>query len=569
MRTHDAGAVAFSHGPKGVYDAAAVTFARDDPTVRVAVYSGMTVGTAEFIARANTLAQSASTLGYHVETLMWEDQWYNSTQWLTPLHDVDVLVVAGALGSSDATALRAACDEAECHFIVHPQYFGEIGVDSTYGDGGVVEDFGLCSTAGSGRYSDTNIIADGCDYAFLSTHPSHSFAAGDYNLYNDEAPAGLSTGTTFVGTGIGWHTSTQEEQLSSTEAAYCYVVLQEGTTDYSTGGVVRRRSMIWGGGIKFVSDESTGSVRLVGETLYWMLSTAPLIPYLGGIWGQNSVTLDAGPYRHVDPSKSHAATRWQIDYSTGDWSSPIVETGWSTHLYQYTSTAILPGVAYKARVAFLDSSDGESRWSAGQGAVSATVEAEAGIKVEMISSTGGVLGSYYYWTNSYAYVERVVEALQPPADTVAVRLTPVKQGTADRGVCAKEVYVESGSIAAGYHPAPLYPARDTDARLPPSWADLGTSTSTGVAVDFSTARHQAITMAHNVTFSFSGYQAGGRYLLLCEQDGTGSRLGVFSGVEWPGGTAPTLTTTTGAKDIIVLDAESTAILHGSFRLDSK
>jgi hypothetical protein len=594
MRTYEAGGVIFSEssGPSAV-DANAVIFSQSGgPSavdanavvltpnavrqVRVLQYIGNSTNWSG-AAMKQTLIDSGTTLGIDVTVDLWGNgagaprNYFDSTA-APDLGWYDLLVVSAPVGSSDSSPWRAWCDESECSFIVNIEYSGRTNSTSTWGDAGPVEDFGLVSS-GAGSQTGSNILARGGGQHYMSTHPSHSFADGAVNLYNDEAIACLSTGTTFVGTGIAYITSTMVNPAlsTSTEAHYTHIIYPEGTTDYSTGGIVRRRSMMWGGGNFYVDDYSSGgAVVLMSNMVEWMLSTGPLIPFVGTIWTDRSVEIWGSPFRHLSTARTHAETRYQVDVSTGDWSSPVFESGWSTNLYYLLSTGYTPGTAYKVRAAYRDNAGGESRWSLGLSEVSAFVAGEAGILVEYLSSTGGVLQSNSYWTNSGAYVEVVTENQVAPANTASVRLTPVKQGTENQGVCAKEVYVEQGAIAAGYHPAPYFPERDTDQLITPSWKDLGTSTSTAVSVDWSTSRHQKLTLAHNVTFSFTGYTAGGRYLLLLQQDGTGSRTGSFSSaVQWSGGTAPTLTTSTGAKDVIVLDAESTAILHGDYRLDSR
>ena len=59
--------------------------------------------------------------------------------------------------------------------------------------------------------------------------------------------------------------------------------------------------------------------------------------------------------------------------------------------------------------------------------------------------------------------------------------------------------------------------------------------------------------AANETFTFTAPTKPGNFLLVMKQDGTGSRTATFPAtVMWPGGTAPTLTTTAAGIDIIAL-----------------
>jgi hypothetical protein len=70
---------------------------------------------------------------------------------------------------------------------------------------------------------------------------------------------------------------------------------------------------------------------------------------------------------------------------------------------------------------------------------------------------------------------------------------------------------------------------------------------------------QTVTMTGNCTFTMPTATAGKSFILICTQDATGSRTAVFTSVKWPGGTAPTLTTTaTTGVDILTFVANGTS-----------
>jgi len=70
---------------------------------------------------------------------------------------------------------------------------------------------------------------------------------------------------------------------------------------------------------------------------------------------------------------------------------------------------------------------------------------------------------------------------------------------------------------------------------------------------------QTVTMTGNCTFTMPTATAGKSFILICTQDGTGSRTAVFTSVKWPSGTAPTLTTTaTTGVDILTFVANGTS-----------
>ena len=60
---------------------------------------------------------------------------------------------------------------------------------------------------------------------------------------------------------------------------------------------------------------------------------------------------------------------------------------------------------------------------------------------------------------------------------------------------------------------------------------------------------QTVTMTGNCTFTMPA-SVGGQSFILIISTGTGGFTGTFTGVKWPGNTAPTLTTTASRFDII-------------------
>ena len=72
-----------------------------------------------------------------------------------------------------------------------------------------------------------------------------------------------------------------------------------------------------------------------------------------------------------------------------------------------------------------------------------------------------------------------------------------------------------------------------------------------IAVDWSQGNVQSVTLGGNRTFTFTNGQDGGKYILMIKQDATGTRTATWPAtVRWPGGTAPTLTTTASRTDYI-------------------
>lgn len=98
---------------------------------------------------------------------------------------------------------------------------------------------------------------------------------------------------------------------------------------------------------------------------------------------------------------------------------------------------------------------------------------------------------------------------------------------------------------------------DIDAQI---WSVLHAQThSATLAFDMDNGNVQEVTLADNTAFSDpTNLRAGARYTFIIKQDATGSRTGSF-GTAWkfPGGTAPTLTTTADAVDIIEAVSDGT------------
>lgn len=80
--------------------------------------------------------------------------------------------------------------------------------------------------------------------------------------------------------------------------------------------------------------------------------------------------------------------------------------------------------------------------------------------------------------------------------------------------------------------------------------DDGNSGTTDT-IDWTAGPKHKSTLTDNVTFTFTDPDGATNVILILVQDGTGSRLVTWpSTVKWGGGSAPTLTTTANAVDII-------------------
>lgn len=84
------------------------------------------------------------------------------------------------------------------------------------------------------------------------------------------------------------------------------------------------------------------------------------------------------------------------------------------------------------------------------------------------------------------------------------------------------------------------------------------NSSTSQTLALTNGTFQTVTLTGNCTFTMPTATAGKSFILILVQDGTGGRTATFTSVKFPGGTAPTITTTaTTGRDIISFFADGT------------
>jgi hypothetical protein len=84
------------------------------------------------------------------------------------------------------------------------------------------------------------------------------------------------------------------------------------------------------------------------------------------------------------------------------------------------------------------------------------------------------------------------------------------------------------------------------------------NTSTAYTIDLAGGSVQILTLTGNCTFTFPTATAGRSFFLLLKQDATGGRTVTWpAAVKWPGGTAPTITSTALRLDKFVFTADGT------------
>lgn len=83
------------------------------------------------------------------------------------------------------------------------------------------------------------------------------------------------------------------------------------------------------------------------------------------------------------------------------------------------------------------------------------------------------------------------------------------------------------------------------------------NSSTAITLALTNGTVQIITLTGNATITMPTATSGKSFILLLKQDGTGSRTVTWSSVQWPGGTAPTITATASKQDIYSFFADGT------------
>ena len=83
------------------------------------------------------------------------------------------------------------------------------------------------------------------------------------------------------------------------------------------------------------------------------------------------------------------------------------------------------------------------------------------------------------------------------------------------------------------------------------------NSSTAITLALTNGTVQIITLTGNATITMPTATSGKSFILLLKQDATGSRTVTWSSVKWPGGAAPTITSTASKQDIYSFFADGT------------
>jgi len=90
------------------------------------------------------------------------------------------------------------------------------------------------------------------------------------------------------------------------------------------------------------------------------------------------------------------------------------------------------------------------------------------------------------------------------------------------------------------------------------------NSSTAVTLSLSSGTVLSYTLTGNCTFTMPTATSGTSFIVKLIQDGTGSRTATFTGVKWPGVTAPTITTTASTGVDILSFVCINSVWYGTF-----
>jgi hypothetical protein len=111
----------------------------------------------------------------------------------------------------------------------------------------------------------------------------------------------------------------------------------------------------------------------------------------------------------------------------------------------------------------------------------------------------------------------------------------------------------SGSVVLNTNPAITNPTVTNYVETP-----VTANTGTTYTIDITNGTFQILTLTDNCTFTFPTATSGKSFILLLKQDGTGGRTATWpAAVKWPGGTAPTITSTANRLDKFIFSADGT------------
>lgn len=169
-------------------------------------------------------------------------------------------------------------------------------------------------------------------------------------------------------------------------------------------------------------------------------------------------------------------------------------------------------------------------------------------------------GTRFQLLNGNSFTNLVVSGTETIGGTLSVTgATTLSAALTYGGVTLTNAVTGTGKMVLDTSPTIATPTvtNPTVTNYVESVVAIGNS-STSQTLSLTNGTVQTVTLTGNCTFTMPTATAGKSFILIIVQDGTGGRTATFTSVKWPGGTAPTITTTASTgRDIISFFADGT------------
>lgn len=290
------------------------------------------------------------------------------------------------------------------------------------------------------------------------------------------------------------------------------------------------------------------------------------------------------PYGNIGATNVQAAIQEvddeKLPYSGGTITGPLLIgsggtllfEGSSENAYQTTLDVVDPTAD---RTILLPNIDGTVVTTGDSATISGVMIASGTITNANISATAAIQGSKITAaTTAASGVVLLVDSTNSTSTSTAAVPNSVKTAydlaaaalPASGGTMTGTITFASGQTISGY--AQLAVAQSFTAAQ--RGAVVTVAGSGTVTLDLALGNNFAATLSGTTTYALpSGMTAGQSGALVLSQDGTGSRLVSFSGWKFPGGTAPTATTTASGIDVVVYYVESASRISARMINDVK